>query len=127
MNNTQSILILLIILLVSIYLFNRVQCIDGDTFKQGLITYRLSYIDTPEFNEATYNAAKNYTCQFLKNGFKLKKYGKDKYQRTLVVVSRNNKNLNEELIKSCLAIPFYGKTTNQIIKLYDDRCTMSKL
>jgi len=108
-----------------------IKCVDGDTFAVDKKYYRLSYIDTPEKNEAGYREASNFTCNYLKNNILLlEEKGLDKYGRMLVVVwkiqhhytdANPGENLNELLIKNKMAIPFYGKTTKNILYLYDNR------
>jgi len=99
-----------------------IKCIDGDTFAIGQTYYRLAYIDTGEIDEPTYVASSKYTCEYLMhNDFKLKKLGKDNYDRTLVIVNPNNLyTLNDLLVKDCLADPFWGKTTDSIMKFYNN-------
>ena len=100
-----------------------VTCIDGDTFKKDNTVYRLSYVDTPEINEKGYYDATIFSCNyFLTYGVTIKKHGKDIYGRTLAEVFVDNVSLNEELIKNCLAEPFWSNTTDRIRDLYDARC-----
>jgi endonuclease YncB( thermonuclease family) len=106
-----------------------IKCVDGDTFSIGKKFYRLSYIDTPEKNQANYKQASKFTCNWLKtNEVILEHQGKDKYGRTLVVVWKAQRsytdatpgeNINELLVKNCLAKPFYGKTNKTILSLYN--------
>lgn len=108
-------IIILLFLIPTICNAQSLRCIDGDTFTVGKTYYRLSYIDTPEKNELGYKEASKYTCNYLKNNkYKIIKQGKDKYGRTLVIVG----SLNKELISNCLAEPFYGKTTKDILILH---------
>lgn len=103
------------------------KCIDGDTFAIGNKYYRLSYIDTAEKDMPTYVASSEFTCNYLKDKtIVMEEHGKDIYGRTLVVVFKAERqfsysikmNLNELLVSKCLAIPFYGNTTEEIIELY---------
>ena len=97
-----------------------IQCIDGDTFAINGTYFRLSNIDTPERGEVGYKEASDYTCKYIKDSrnSNYKVNGKDKYGRTLVTYGQ----LNHNLIKLCLAEPFYGKTTSQVLRLYRDNC-----
>ena len=96
-----------------------IQCIDGDTFAINGTYFRLSNIDTPEKGEPGYKEASEYTCNYLnQEKYKIITHGKDKYNRTLAEVG----NLNTNLINLCLAKPFYGKTTSQVLRLYRDNC-----
>lgn len=103
-------------------------CIDGDTFSINDRYYRLAYIDTPEKGEPKYKEASEFTCNYIKySGEKvlLSADGLDIYHRILVIVSKpyyGTETLNEELIKNCLAEPFYGKTTDDILNLYNKNC-----
>lgn len=99
-----------------------IKCVDGDTFKYGNVWYRLAYIDTAERGEPTYVASSKFTCDYLRhNDFKLKTHGKDIYGRTLVEVNPQLEySLNELLIKECLAIPFYGKSSDRVLRLYNN-------
>jgi endonuclease YncB( thermonuclease family) len=101
-----------------------INCIDGDTFSINSNYYRLSYIDTPERSEPLYKEASKYSCYFLKNrNVKLKEHGLDKYNRTLVeVIDINGFSLNRLLVDGCLATPFYGKSTKEIVNLYNINC-----
>ena len=101
-----------------------IKCVDGDTFSINSTYYRLSYIDTPERGEPLYEEASKYSCYFLKNrNVKLKEHGLDKYNRTLVeVIDINGFSLNRLLVEDCLATPFYGKTTSEIVNLYNTNC-----
>lgn len=103
---------------------SNLRCIDGDTFAIGKKFYRLSYVDTPEKGDHNYFKAYKFTCEYLKSDYiKLTEYGLDKYGRTLVVVNRpyyGTETLNEKLIKECLAEPFYGNTTDKVLKLYNN-------
>lgn len=99
-------------------------CVDGDTFKIAGTTYRLSNVDTPEKGEKNYTKASEYTCKLLnENVFALTKHGEDKYNRTLTEVkTKDNKDLGYLLIENCLAEPFYGNTTDEIINAYKNNC-----
>ena len=96
-----------------------IQCVDGDTFAINGTYFRLSNVDTPEKGEKGYKEASDYTCKYLKkNKYKITTYGFDKYHRTLADVG----DLNINLINLCLAEPFYGKTTPQVLRLYRNNC-----
>lgn len=96
-----------------------IQCIDGDTFAINGTYFRLSNIDTPEKGEPGYKEASDYTCNYIRNNdLRITTHGYDKYRRTLAEVG----NLNTNLINLCLAKPFYGKTTSQVLRLYRDNC-----
>lgn len=97
-----------------------IQCIDGDTFAINGTYFRLSNIDTPERGEQGYKEASDYTCRYIKDSrnSNYKVNGKDKYGRTLVTYGQ----LNHNLIKQCLAEPFYGKTTKEIVTYYKLKC-----
>lgn len=96
-----------------------INCIDGDTFAINNVYYRLSYIDTPEKGEYNYVEASRFTCDYLHNhSFVGIEHGKDKYGRTLIDI----KGLNTALISNCLATPFYGKTTDNILNIYNNNC-----
>ena len=99
-------------------------CIDGDTFQQGETYYRLSFMDTPEKGETNYTKASEYTCNFLNNNkINLDEKGLDKYGRTLVEVTDSKGfSLNYLLVENCLAEPFYGKTTEEILNIHNLNC-----
>lgn len=106
-----------------------IKCIDGDTFAIGKTYYRLADIDTPERGQVNYKEASKFTCNWLKtNPAILEVKGLDKYGRTLVVVWKVQRsytlanpgtNLNELLVSKCLAQPFFGKTNDTIMRLYN--------
>ena len=98
------------------------RCIDGDTFAINRTVYRLAYIDTPEEGEEGYEEASEFTCLYLKVGnLEMKEIGKDIYKRKLVEVNNglSNISLNEDLILINLAVPFYGRTTDRILIMYN--------
>ena len=126
-----------IILLLSFFISfsvkaSNIKCVDGDTFAIGKTYYRLSYVDTPEKYDPGYKEASEFTCNYIKNNFLiLEEKGTDKYGRTLVVVwklqhhytdANPGENLNELLIKKCLAEPFYGKSSDTVLRLYKENC-----
>lgn len=125
------IFIYLLILCSLLLIFNKkdeLKCVDGDTFVINNRYYRLSNIDTPEKGESKYKEASEFTCNYIKYGNEdvhLDANGLDIYHRILVDVSKpyyGTETLNEKLIADCLAEPFYGKTTDKIIKLYNKNC-----
>lgn len=121
----NSLLLLVIISAVyTHYTKKDIQCIDGDTFSIGNVYYRLAYIDTTEKGEPTYVASSKFACDYLKhNDIHLTNIGTDIYDRKLVVVNIDKMySLNDLLVKECLAEPFYSKTTDNIINLYNKHC-----
>lgn len=100
-----------------------IKCVDGDTFAIGKTYYRLAYIDTPEKGEPGYKASSKFTCDYLNKNDEIvmRKLGKDKYNRELVVIDNDTEQdtLNNILISKCLAEPFYGKTTQNVLDLYN--------
>lgn len=130
--------IILPIAIISIWIFNQdvqrekkpfFECIDGDTFAVNGLSrtdyYRLSYIDTPEKNEPGYKEASEFTCSELlkmlnSNSTTLRINDEDIYNRLLVeIVYWDGSTLNEELIKRNLAVPYYKRTTDKIMELYE--------
>jgi endonuclease YncB( thermonuclease family) len=129
---------MLLIATISIYYqtrqetpYSQVICYDGDTFAtenaSGRVYFRLAFIDTPEKGQPGYREASFYTCQSVKDVInrevkaKFIYHGKDKYHRRLTeIVYEDGWSLNEELILIDLAEPFYGKTTDKILKLYEE-------
>jgi endonuclease YncB( thermonuclease family) len=137
-SNNAGFFIILPIAIISIYLFNQdvkrdakpfFECIDGDTFAVNGLSrtdyYRLSYIDTPEKDEPGYKEASEFTCSELykmldSDSTTLRINDEDIYNRLLVeIVYWDGSTLNEELIKRNLAVPYYKRTTDKIMDLYE--------
>lgn len=106
---------------------SNLRCIDGDTFAIGKKFYRLSYIDTPEKGQDNYKEASKFTCDWMNSNYVLfEDDGIDKYGRQLVIVwklyGNNDISLNQLLVEKCLAEPFYNKTTDNILRSYNQNC-----
>lgn len=90
----------------------RVTCVvDGDTFWLDRVKYRLADIDAPEVSNPRCNAEARLAAastrrlaQYLNAGpFQLETRGKDRYGRTLAVVSRSGYSFGARLVDEGLA------------------------
>jgi micrococcal nuclease len=90
----------------------RVTCVvDGDTFWLDRLKYRVANIDAPEATNPRCNAEARLAeastrrlAQFLNEGpFQLKTRGKDRYGRTLAIVSRSGYSFGTRLVNEGLA------------------------
>lgn len=94
---------------------------DGDTIElltdKAPITIRLYGIDTPEKSQPFATKAKEYLSeQIYKKEVKVEAFGKDRYQRTLGVITLEGRNINEELINNGLAHVFTRYCTKSFCK-----------
>ncbi len=85
-----------------------IKVIDGDTFDVRCDgdkeTIRLYGVDCPESNQAYGDKATSYTTsQILNKEVKIDEISTGYYGRTIAMVYHNGKNINESLIRNCLA------------------------
>ena len=78
---------------------------DGDSIiLSNYEEIRLAHIDAPEYNQLWGVKATEFVTNLcLRKEVKLKRYGKDKYGRTIAEVYENVINVNHELVREGLA------------------------
>jgi len=83
--------------------------VDGDTLEIDGTRIRLALVDTPEFDEAGFEDANNFTANLCPIGSQATVDQddlqlEDSFGRMIAVVYCNGKNLNEELLKNGHAV-----------------------
>ncbi len=95
---------------------------DGDTIVLNTGTVvRLAHIDAPEYNQPWGDKAFEFVRRYtLNEKITLKRYGRDKYGRTLAeVILPNNRNLNQMLVFKGLAWHYKRYSRNRRYRLLE--------
>ena len=94
----------------------RIDCIhDGDTFWHKGEKVRISDIDTPELNgKCSYEKrlaikARDRLEEILREPYQIHREGKDRYGRTLAVVTVNGRSVGNQLVSEGLARTWTGR------------------
>lgn len=96
-----------------------VAVVDGDTIKvlnQGKTEkIRLAYIDAPEMGQPFGKNAKQALSDYIfDQAVNVKRYGKDRYGRTLAVIYLNQENINLKMVEEGFAWVYTRYTDDQI-------------
>jgi endonuclease YncB( thermonuclease family) len=95
-----------------------VDVLDGDTIRiqkkdASVLTIRLLGIDTPEASQAYgFEATRELKRLLTGRTMKIEPSGKDRYRRTLGVITVGQTNINLEMVKSGLAWHYTAKSKN---------------
>ena len=94
----------------------RVTCVhDGDSIVLEKERIRIADIDTPELNgKCAYESrlairSRNRLAQLLGDGFKVHREGKDRYGRTLAIITVNGRSVGDMLVSEGLARTWSGR------------------
>lgn len=94
----------------------RITCVhDGDSFIVNRERIRIADIDTPELNgkcpreKALAVKARNRLLAILREGFEIRREGKDRYGRTLAIVVNARGSIGDQLVREGLARTWSGR------------------
>lgn len=99
-----------------------VRTIDGDTIEVGDRRIRLACIDAPEREQQKgQEATKALESLLGEGGLKYLNLGHDLYGRTLAVIYKEDKNLNQAMVSQGYAAPYYAIKCPQANEYYQAR------